>query len=142
MQQTWDVNNWVLQLFFQFLDRSTADKLRMPDFEATSPDLQRDMDGEGPSLRNVRTPGTDAQQAGQNGTTSASTRIGHEDDINVNMTQMTSYNAGGDENLSNMILPQEFNMNFEEGDDFNQYFGSPMGGDLSAQGLDFLSRCL
>lgn len=142
MQQTWDVNNWVLQLFFQFLDRSTADKLRMPDFAATSPDSQREMDGEGPPFRNVRLPGTDVQQNGQTATMFASTRIGLEDETNANITQSNSYNAGGDENLFSLILPQEFNMSSDDGNNFNQYFGSPMGGDLSAQGLDFLSRCL
>jgi hypothetical protein len=27
LQQTWDVRNWILQLFFQYLDRSTASRL-------------------------------------------------------------------------------------------------------------------
>ncbi|KAH6663506.1 fungal-specific transcription factor domain-containing protein [Halenospora varia] len=29
LQKTWDVTNWVLQLFFQFLDQSTAKKLQL-----------------------------------------------------------------------------------------------------------------
>lgn len=28
LQKTWDVSNWVLQLFFQFLEQSTAQKLK------------------------------------------------------------------------------------------------------------------
>lgn len=31
IQKTWEVTNWVLQLFFQYLDRSTAARLQMPD---------------------------------------------------------------------------------------------------------------
>jgi len=33
LQKTWEVTNWVLQLFFQYLDRSTASRLRMQDDE-------------------------------------------------------------------------------------------------------------
>jgi hypothetical protein len=41
LQRTWDVSNWVLQLFLQFLDQSTARKLRLIDMDrAISPQLQ------------------------------------------------------------------------------------------------------
>jgi hypothetical protein len=30
LQKTWEVTNWVLQLFFQYLDRSTAARLQLP----------------------------------------------------------------------------------------------------------------
>lgn len=40
LQKTWDVTNWVLQLFFQFLDQSTAKKLQLA-AESEDPTVQQ-----------------------------------------------------------------------------------------------------
>ena len=43
LQKTWEVTNWVLQLFFQYLDRSTAARLQLSDDSApgSSPEQTR-----------------------------------------------------------------------------------------------------
>ncbi|KAF9880852.1 hypothetical protein CkaCkLH20_01894 [Colletotrichum karsti] len=41
LQKTWEGRNWVLQLFFQYLDRSTAARLRMQDDSNELSDTQR-----------------------------------------------------------------------------------------------------
>ncbi|KFZ20450.1 hypothetical protein V501_00130 [Pseudogymnoascus sp. VKM F-4519 (FW-2642)] len=47
LQRTWDVTNWVLQLFFQFLDNSTAEILQLVDHE-DSPNQSTATDGPEP----------------------------------------------------------------------------------------------
>jgi hypothetical protein len=43
LQKTWEVTNWVLQLFFQYLDRSTAARLQISDetLPASSPEQSK-----------------------------------------------------------------------------------------------------
>ncbi|KIW03657.1 uncharacterized protein PV09_04979 [Verruconis gallopava] len=43
LQKTWEVTNWVLQLFFQYLDRSTAARLQISDenLQALSPERSK-----------------------------------------------------------------------------------------------------
>ena len=36
LQKTWEVTNWILELFFQYLDNSTAKRLRVPEEEPTT----------------------------------------------------------------------------------------------------------
>ncbi|OHE97892.1 cutinase transcription factor 1 alpha [Colletotrichum orchidophilum] len=49
LQKTWEVRMWVLQLFFQYLDRSTAARLRMQDEIGFAPGLDSVQDvGTGP----------------------------------------------------------------------------------------------
>lgn len=46
LQKTWEVTNWVLQLFFQYLDRSTAARLQLSDesLPGSSPERTRGSD--------------------------------------------------------------------------------------------------
>lgn len=45
MQKTWEVRNWVLQLFFQYLDRSTAASLQVQDDSGNSKATENDRVG-------------------------------------------------------------------------------------------------
>lgn len=36
LQKTWEVNNWILQLFFNYLDRTTAERLRVQQDEESA----------------------------------------------------------------------------------------------------------
>ncbi|OBT82787.1 hypothetical protein VE02_09279 [Pseudogymnoascus sp. 03VT05] len=53
-QKTWDVTNWVLQLFFQFLDNSTAKILHRVDHE-DSPNKSTVNDGPEPQQSSFNT---------------------------------------------------------------------------------------
>jgi len=53
LQKTWDVTNWVLQLFLQFLDQSTARRLQPPEFEEVP--AQQSAGGSASSPRTVVT---------------------------------------------------------------------------------------
>jgi hypothetical protein len=46
LQKTWEVTNWVLQLFFQYLDRSTAARLQLSDDHPQAPSPERVRTGE------------------------------------------------------------------------------------------------
>ncbi|KZL74672.1 cutinase transcription factor 1 alpha [Colletotrichum tofieldiae] len=45
LQKTWEVRMWVLQLFFQYLDRTTAARLRMQDDAGTISGMERYQEG-------------------------------------------------------------------------------------------------
>ncbi|TIC92751.1 Cutinase transcription factor 1 alpha [Colletotrichum higginsianum] len=66
LQKTWEVRMWVLQLFFQYLDRSTAARLRMQDDNGLMPGTENDngschaparaeTNGQGPLARSSET---------------------------------------------------------------------------------------
>ncbi|KAK6217293.1 cutinase transcription factor 1 alpha [Colletotrichum tabaci] len=66
LQKTWEVRMWVLQLFFQYLDRSTAARLRMQDDNGLIPGTEKDNEsyhaparaetnGQGPLARSSET---------------------------------------------------------------------------------------
>jgi hypothetical protein len=143
LQKSWDVNNWVLQLFFQFLDEPTANKLHISEFEESSSAM-------------------DSLTSRQNGTEAG--RIPYRNDLVTpapsqpeDMDTEPSVQGVDDFGLKmsgamgeayNMpfysIQPETFNLDFYD-DDLSQYFAgnaTPRMNDLNAQGLEFLSRCL
>lgn len=127
LQKTWDINNWVLQLFFRYLDNSIATKLHIPEDEDSSSTSAHTQNG--PTF------GSAADEAqGQDVVT---------DLANLNPNLPNDGARSGEPHPYFTFPADTFRtMSYDEG--FDQYFGPARPGidDLNAQDLDILSRCL
>ncbi|KAJ5307100.1 hypothetical protein N7476_007756 [Penicillium atrosanguineum] len=128
LQKSWDLENWVLDLFFRCLDDRIARNLRLADFGMSSSGPP------GQSFKISQTPDSPALSAPSNDTSSTLAPPGNE-----SSAFMAQVNATDDASI-NMDWYELFNV---DGDDFSGLAGSLTNPDyLNPQNLEFLYRFL
>ena len=134
LQKSWDLENWVLDLFFRCLDDQIARNLRLADFGMPSSRPP----GQGQLAKRPQAPDSPALNALSNETYSPIAPPGNE--VLMPMAQVnTSLNATDDASI-NMDWYELFNA---EGDDLSGLAGSLTNPDyLNPQNLDLLYRFL
>ncbi|THC90200.1 hypothetical protein EYZ11_010330 [Aspergillus tanneri] len=129
LQKTWDLENWVLDLFFRCLDDSTARTLRLTDIinpsaQPTQPTETQASGGEADSHQIPSTP-------------TAMIDAGH-DPMLAPSLHTSPYTLSGD-----LVAPNNWYGLFNFTEDFTDVLGTPQSQDLlNLQNLQFLYRFL
>ncbi|KAJ5212797.1 uncharacterized protein N7498_004443 [Penicillium cinerascens] len=129
LQKSWDLENWVLDLFFRCLDDRTARNLRLADVGMPS------SGSSGQLSKGPQAPDSPALEAPSNSTSGTFSPRGNE-----NVVSMAQVNLPLDDPSINMDWYELFNV---EGEDFSGLAGSLTNPEyLNPQNLEFLYRFL
>lgn len=130
LQKSWDLENWVLDLFFRCLDDRTARNLRLADVGMPPSGIS------GQLSKGPQTPASPTPDVSSNGSGPLSP---HGNENVVSMAQVNPLNPPDDASI-NMDWYELFNV---EGEDFSGLAGSLTNPDyLNPQNLEFLYRFL
>ena len=130
LQKTWDIENWVLNLFFRCLDDSTARTLRLTDIVA-------------PSGQTVTHPETSDRSADADKAQDLPTPTEAMDSINEDPTLAPALQPSPGMENGDITAPGDWYGLFNFTDDFTDVLGASSYHDsLNLQNLEFLYRFL
>jgi hypothetical protein len=146
LQKSWDISDWVLQLFFRILDESTAKKLRSPEDDSST----------GPEDVN---PSSASSQPSQEATVQIPDRVQNWRHLLDNSTIPENPRCGVEMFEADIMLPRQI---FHDGDEQSRFTARSQLKDvstddlsgmllgypdsildgMSAVDIDFLAKCL
>jgi hypothetical protein len=139
LRKSWDISNWVLQLFFQLLDELTATKLHITDFEdATNAPKETPMEQSKDAARERLT----SSQLGEDLSTLAPSQTKSIDD-GLNSAAEVEPTKEVEDFFMHSGIFSGFDVD-GWGDGFQQFLDSsvPRMDGRDAESLDHISRCM